>query len=84
MELMGQRDMRHFIQLFDGERGALALRTLKSFLKGVQVTVPPNERRVKIEDIVLHAGYFEFEKGTEKTRVMVRHIRFYRARGAVH
>ncbi|GJE90868.1 argonaute-like protein [Phanerochaete sordida] len=70
MEFMDQKEIRPFIRLFDGDRGPFALRTLKSFLKGVQVNVPPGEKKVKIEDIVLHAGYLEFEKGAKQIRVM--------------
>ena len=66
IQFLGCQDPRDLVQRCTND---LELRKLKSFYKGVLVTVPPNKRRVKIEDIVLRAGHFEFDKSGHMTTI---------------
>ena len=73
MAYLGQRDIREFIRLCDND--PTALRKLRTFYKGVFVTVPGRSNAQKIEDIVPHAGEQTFTKGDEGvTSVEVRHV----------
>ncbi|EKM55524.1 uncharacterized protein PHACADRAFT_121053 [Phanerochaete carnosa HHB-10118-sp] len=70
MSLLGCRDSRELVQRCKDERaGAQAMRKLKSFYKGVIVTVGPNKSKRKIEDIVPRAGFVEFEKSGQMSTV---------------
>lgn len=68
MQHLGLRDAKHLQKL-----SHLQLRLLRTFLKGVlvSVTVSPHARPRPISDLVLEAGLQEFDKDNERWTVQV-------------
>ena len=61
MGYVGIKDMRSFVR--SCQEDPTVLRKIRTFYKGVLVTVPGKTREAKIDDVIPKAGSFQFAKG---------------------